>query len=99
MPVNKPIILNQQEDNKRFVDEQTDKRNHEHLSDESDQITEEDIKNVKTNVDQAPNEVGEGTENTSTEVDDKLIGDDLVDRHVKDGSDPGIDTSWNILGK
>lgn len=100
MPVDKPIILNQEEDNKRFVDEQTDKRNYEHLTDESDKITEEDIKNVKTNVQTTPaEEIGEGTEEISTEVDDKLIGDDLTERHLKDGTDPEIDTAWNILGK
>ncbi|CAN5273168.1 hypothetical protein BH11BAC5_BH11BAC5_21690 [soil metagenome] len=39
-----------EKDDQRFTDVQTDKRNHEHLRNEKDEITEEDIRNVKTNV-------------------------------------------------
>lgn len=42
-----------EKDDQRFTDVQTDKRNHEHLRNEKDEITEEDIRNVKTDVSSA----------------------------------------------
>jgi len=82
------------ENKKPFIDEHTDKRIHEHLSNEKDSISEEDIRNVKTGVDAEPEEditttgkpeiVNEGTEKPGEEI-------------IKDNSDPEIDTSWNIL--
>lgn len=39
-----------EKDDQRFTDIQTDKRNHEHLRNEKDQITEADIRNVKTDL-------------------------------------------------
>ncbi len=89
MPANKETILNQEDDKKAFNDEQTDKRIHEHLSNEKDEITEDDIKNVKTDV------IAGDNDNESTP--DKLIGDDLEMQKVKDNDDPEIDSSWDIL--
>ena len=59
MPVNKPIILNQEEEKNKFVDEGTYKRYQEHLNNEKDEISEDDIRNVKTDV--TPNH-GNGNE-------------------------------------
>ncbi|MFT3910776.1 MAG: hypothetical protein QM737_15270 [Ferruginibacter sp.] len=89
MPVNKEIILNQEDDKKPFSDEQTDKRIHEHLSNEKDEISEDDIRNVKTD------QIIENNDDES--MPDKLIGDDLEIQKVKDNEDPEIDSSWDIL--
>ena len=90
MPVNKEIILNQEDDKKPFNDEQTDRRNHEHLSNEKDEISEEDIRNVKTDVTPEDDE--------ADTIPDKLIGDDREMQKVKDNEDPEIDnSSWDIL--
>jgi len=70
-------------------DEQTDKRMHEHLSNENDEITEDDIRNIITDmpVTQA--------EEVAKEEELEANEDDVV----KDDTDPQIENdSWNVLG-
>ncbi len=80
----------------QYKDERTEKKIHEHLSNENDIITEEDIANApvgpvnKEEVNQAE-ESGQEKE-TIKEDKDKKEEDTL-----KDNTDPGIETSWNVL--
>lgn len=81
----------------RFIDKKTAKRVHEHLKNENDHISEEDIKNVKTDF----NETEENKKLLQPESVEHSIEetDDLQnDEEIKDNGDPGIKTSWNILG-
>jgi hypothetical protein len=80
---------------RRYVDEQTDKRMHEHLANEHDEITEEDISNIKTDFDYgAPALDGEEpTEDSTGEDDDEKI----LTKKVENNDDPSIDTSWNVI--
>ncbi|MEO8770677.1 MAG: hypothetical protein ABI402_11345 [Ferruginibacter sp.] len=94
MSVNKKIPPTNEDDKKTFIDEQTDKRNHEHLLNEKDEITEEDIRHVLTDVVAENDETNPNS--AKFDVDDKLIGDDLEIRKVKDGSEPEIDTELNV---
>ncbi len=87
----------------KIVDEQTDKRVYEHLTDKTDVISEEDIKNIIT-------DIGTGVENENkVDSDEQQPGDETAieneenikvaeERHrIKEDNDPGIDTAWNIL--
>ena len=93
MSVNKKAPSVNEGDKKTFFDEQTDKRNHEHLLNEKDEITEEDIRHIITDVVAENNETNPDPDRF--DVDDKLIGDDLEIRKVNDGSAPEIDTELN----
>ena len=96
MPADKPKILNQQDGPKRFVDEETDKRNYEHLTNENDEITDQDIANVKTDV----TEMTEKAPSPSEMPDESQLPneDDSDDRDDDDSKEKGIETPWNILG-
>lgn len=83
-----------QDGNGRFTDPQTDKRIHEHLNNESDQITEQDIKNVRTDV-ADPNENIRSTKMPPTK--DIPEEEEKDSNELKDNNDPGIGTSWNML--
>lgn len=88
-----PIFNTASETEKRYTDEQTDNRNHEHLLNEQDSISEADIRNVKT--DESITEVKHVNDDQkpgSTETD--IANEDRV---VKDNEDPEIGTPWNIL--
>lgn len=81
----------------QYKDERTEKKIHEHLNNEKDIITEEDIANapagpvknegvampavVPKEKKEAPGETG------NTKEEDK----------VKDNTDPGVETAWNVL--
>ena len=58
---------------KRFTDEVTDKRIHELLSNEKDDVTEDDIKNIRTDVEireeHVPNENEKIKDDTDPEID------------------------------
>jgi polyhydroxyalkanoate synthesis regulator phasin len=74
--------------NRKPGDAQTQKRIHEHLADKKDIITEDDIKNAKadiTEMEQQPTAV------------QKKNDEDPEDKKVKDNTNPGIQTTWNIL--
>ncbi len=84
---------------RRFKDEQTDKRIHEHLVNEGDSISEKDIENVRTdegitvaNEKEEPIPLPEPADvdkGESIEVEKEKV--------IKSNSDPGIETPWNIL--
>lgn len=74
---------------KKFIDQQTDKRVHEILSNEKDEVTESDINNVKTDV----------TENVPLTPGEKVPGKNpLKNNKLEDDTDPEVDnSSWNVL--
>jgi hypothetical protein len=79
---------NQQNDEPIFSDEATKKKIDRHLSDINDKITDEDIRNVKTDV--TPNKAGSPTET--------LSGNDAEGNGKEDGNNSNsIQTPWNIL--
>jgi len=78
----------------RINDEQTNKRIHEHLANEDDVITPEDISNAKTEVEPLSEEEEKTEENQESDVEKKE-----KEKHIKDNTDPEIDTSWNILSE
>jgi hypothetical protein len=81
---------------KRFVDEQTDKRNYEHLTNENDEISEEDISNVKTDV----TDPNEHVSTSRVEEDIPAEKEDNDEDNDEPGSNKeGIQTPWNILGE
>ncbi|MEP7317811.1 MAG: hypothetical protein ABI921_03695 [Panacibacter sp.] len=81
----------------RFIDKNTAKRVHEHLKNANDHISEDDIKNVKTDFSETKENKNllqpEPGEHSIEENDDTQNEEEL-----KDNTDPGITTSWNILG-
>ena len=73
----------------QYKDERTEKKIHEHLNNENDVITEEDIAN-------AP--VGPvHKEEREEEQDETTDKEKQPEEKLKDNTDPGIDTSWNVL--
>lgn len=82
---------------KRFIDEQTDKRIQEHLTNEDDEISEEDISNIRTDVENHGNDFVDSKNpgTFETEIPDESLDPEHI---VKDNTDPEIQTSWNILG-
>ena len=83
----KQITMPAEKDNLRFKDHRTKQRIHEHLRNQHDHISEEDIRNVKTDFvadDSVPS-------NETTQPALPLADAD------KATQDPGIETTWNIL--
>ncbi|RYD81519.1 MAG: hypothetical protein EOP53_06165 [Sphingobacteriales bacterium] len=79
----------------QYKDERTEKKIHEHLNNEKDIITEEDIANAPAgpvNKEEAALPASESKKEELKETEEKM-GDDKV----KDNTDPGIQTSWNVL--
>ncbi|WP_255153834.1 hypothetical protein [Ferruginibacter sp. HRS2-29] len=75
-----------------FSDEQTDERIHQLLTDPNDEVTEEDIRNVRTDI---------GTKSatppaSSTPLPDNT-GKAAENLEPGDPNDPGIETPWNII--
>lgn len=68
-------------------DKATTQRMREHLADEKDEITADDIRNAKTTG------LNTGDENVLSE-DEK----EVEEKKLKDNTDNDIDTAWNILG-
>ncbi len=69
------------------VDPENEKRMRDHLSNPNDEITEDDIKNVKTDFD------GHEPEENLSEDEKKVLK-----KKIEDDLDTSIDTSWNVLG-
>lgn len=90
MSVNKKVPLVNEDDKEPFIDEQIVKRNHEHVLNEKNEITEGDVRHVITDIIAKKNETP--PDPGRFDVADKLIGDDLEIRKVNDGSTPEIDT-------
>lgn len=81
-----------------YKDERTEKKIQEHLNNEDDIITIQDIANAPTGL-VSKKDRREPTDLTPTEVDAFNEDEEISDRKkVKDNDDPAIETSWNILG-
>ena len=82
--------------NMRFKDEQTGKRVHEILEDESDEVSEQDIRNIRTDVGvKQPDTL---SDETAAHLPHGKAEDFPDEKKIEDDSDPSIDTSWNVLG-
>jgi hypothetical protein len=81
-------------------DEKTAKKIHQHLSDKSDQISEEDIKNVTTGIpEESTLSLGQNASPERSGEDKNDMGDDKDPEKLKDTKDDrSIITPWNILG-
>lgn len=102
MPDKKPLAPTNKD--RRFIDEQTNKRIHEHLTNESDRVSEEDIRNVKTDFSYNSPDNGRPTDTERSRIGKekgkkgkKKIDENADTDQIKDNSDPEIETSWNIL--
>ena len=82
-----------------FSDEKTSLKIHQHLSDKNDEISEQDLQNIRTdfNDDNPPGEEqnasSEETENEKNETDDKEETGENKDTR----ENPPLITPWNIL--
>jgi hypothetical protein len=80
----------------QYKDERTEKKIHEHLNNEKDIITEEDIANAPAGpVNKNPAEtvgIPEATKEDTSNGEQKI-----EEEKIKDNTDPGIGTSWNVL--
>lgn len=74
----------------QYKDERTAKKIHEHLNNKNDIITEEDIANAQVGA------VKKELANLPETLEEKQKEEEK--NTIKDNEDPGIDTSWNILG-
>jgi hypothetical protein len=90
MATNKQVP--EEDETPRFKDQRTDDRIHQLLSNENDEVTEDDIRNVRTDIgtDSAtppapPAPLQEDTGKAAEEID------------PKDPNDPGIETPWNMI--
>lgn len=84
--------------NGMHVDEVTKKKIQEHLNNEDDIITEQDIANINTGV-------GNDSENLAMQdlqdEDDGIDEEDeeeVQEKKVNDNDSPAVETPWNILG-
>ncbi len=102
MAKNEPLHSQEESDIRAlYVDERTQKKIHEHLTNENDVITEQDIANITTGVTKDNDieelaelqEQGEGDKTQMTEEEKEA-----EDKTIKDNEDPEIETPWNILG-
>ena len=93
MPENNPG----EQEKKRFNDLSTDKRIHEHLTNEDDIISEDDIRNVKTDATVlGESESGQPSPLADDEVRDSE-GDATTGKSKPDKNHPGMESPWNIL--
>ncbi len=80
------------EERRRFKDQHTDERIHQHLNNLNDEITEDDIRNVRTDIgiDDIPvREPALPVENADADL--------IQKENMKDNTDPDVKTSWNML--
>ena len=85
-----------------YKDEVTQKKIHDHLNNENDIITEQDIANINTGITQENHselivltDLQEVPKKDSAEID---VEEDIEEKVVKDNRDADVNTSWNILG-
>lgn len=80
----------------QYRDERTEKKIHEHLSNEKDIITEEDIANAPVgpvNKEEIPAAVLPASGKETTKGEETIAQDEKVNENM----DPGIETAWNVL--
>jgi len=81
-----------------YTDERTQNRIKEHLTNESDIITEQDIANISTGIVHPEKDVVTDIKESDSE-DTEATEDEVLEKtKVRDNEDPGIETPWNILG-
>ncbi len=79
-------------------DERTAKKIHEHLVNEEDKISEEDISNIKTDFTGTADITGNETSNPGTESKEEKEEEEMMeDEKIRDNTDPGVESAWNIL--
>lgn len=90
-----------------YVDERTEKKIQEHLTNEDDIITEQDIANAPTGIAEGKEhpyaQLSQSIANEETsgdEIEDEDTDDDSnpEDRKIKPNDQADINTSWNVLG-
>ena len=81
----------------RFIDIDTYKRVHEHLKDETDNISDDDINRAATDITKMKGSTT-SIENATNEKFREDKQENGSERREEDSSqDPGIETTWNIL--
>ncbi len=81
-----------------YKDERTEERIQEHLTNEHDVITEEDIANAPTGIveNKELHERDPLPEDKKEELEEEAKM--LKEKKIKDNEDPAIETPWNVLG-
>jgi hypothetical protein len=81
-----------------YKDERTEERIQEHLTNEHDVITEEDIANAPTGIveNKELHEREPLSENKKDELEEEARL--LKEKKVKPNEDPNVETPWNVLG-
>ncbi len=81
-----------------YIDERTEERIQEHLTNENDIITEEDIANAPTGI---VEKKGSPDPAKLTEKQKETLEEEakmLEEKKLKNNEDPAIETPWNVLG-
>ena len=98
---NAPSILQDKNANGMHVDEVTKKKIQEHLNNEDDVITEQDIANINTGVgNELENLAMQDLQDEDNSIYDKEKEEDeeeVQEKKVNDNDSPAIETPWNIL--
>ena len=98
---NAPSLLQDKNANGMHVDEVTKKKIQEHLNNEDDVITEQDIANINTGVgNELENLAMQDLQDEDDSIYDKEKEEDeeeVQEKKVNDNDSPAIETSWNIL--
>lgn len=81
-----------------YIDERTQKKIHEHLNNEDDIITEQDIANVTTGVVMENESINLDVAEDNIEEIEENRDKDIEDKKIKSNEEADIDTPWNILG-
>ena len=98
---NAPSLLQDKNANGMHVDEVTKKKIQEHLNNEDDVITEQDIANINTGVgNELENLAMQDLQDEDDSIYDKEKEEDeeeVQEKKVNDNDSPSIETPWNIL--
>ena len=79
-------------------DERTAKKIHEHLVNEEDKISDEDISNIKTDFTVNPEIPVKETNKPGTSSKDEATAEEkLENEKIRDNTEPDVESSWNIL--
>ena len=83
-----------------YKDDRTEKKIQEHLTNENDIITEEDIANAPTGIAEGKELPDADDDNADDDDTEDETGDDelLNKQKVKPTDQPDVDSSWNVLG-
>ncbi len=82
----------------QYEDERTQNRIQEHLTNEGDVITEQDIANIATDIFEPGDEPASGITNPDAVDEAQIEAEEvLAEKKVRDNEDPEIGTPWNIV--